>query len=100
MRMLEKEDFVHDRYVDIFDGGPTMTARTDQVRSINNARTAPMVAVGEGGQPMLVAAGHLRDFRACYAQVTEEAEGVALDQAGAALLGVSPGETVCYIARV
>ncbi|NWN23137.1 arginine N-succinyltransferase, partial [Escherichia coli] len=28
MRMLESEGFAWERYVDIFDGGPTMTART------------------------------------------------------------------------
>ena len=34
MRMLEEEGFAYEGYVDIFDGGPTMTARTDRVRSI------------------------------------------------------------------
>ncbi len=31
MRMLEKEGFAYEGYVDIFDGGPTMIARTDDV---------------------------------------------------------------------
>ena len=30
MRMLESEGFAFENYIDIFDGGPTMTARTDQ----------------------------------------------------------------------
>ncbi len=34
MRMLENEGFAAEGYVDIFDGGPTMTARTDNVKSI------------------------------------------------------------------
>ena len=34
MRMLENEGFAAEGYVDIFDGGPTMTARTSQVRSV------------------------------------------------------------------
>ena len=34
MRMLENENFAFENYVDIFDGGPTMTARTDQVASV------------------------------------------------------------------
>ena len=34
MRMLENEGFAFQNYVDIFDGGPTMIARTDQIRTI------------------------------------------------------------------
>ena len=44
MRMLEHEGFDCDGYVDIFDGGPTMTARTDQIRTVREAR----VAAGRG----------------------------------------------------
>ena len=40
MRMLEHEGFAFENYVDIFDGGPTMTARTDQVRTVREARPA------------------------------------------------------------
>ena len=29
LRMLEQEGFTFDRYIDIFDGGPTVTAPTD-----------------------------------------------------------------------
>ncbi|MET0307226.1 MAG: arginine N-succinyltransferase, partial [Sphingomonas sp.] len=38
MRMLENEGFAYENYIDIFDGGPTMTARTDNVRSVRDAR--------------------------------------------------------------
>jgi len=40
MRMLENEGFAHENYIDIFDGGPTMTARTDQVRTIRETLSA------------------------------------------------------------
>jgi len=36
--MLEGEGFAAEGYIDIFDGGPTMTARTDRVRSIAEAQ--------------------------------------------------------------
>ena len=39
LRMLEEEGFVFDRYIDIFDGGPTVTAQTDDIRTIREART-------------------------------------------------------------
>ena len=38
LRMLEHEGFAFDRYIDIFDGGPTVTAQTDQIRTIREAR--------------------------------------------------------------
>jgi arginine N-succinyltransferase len=37
MRMLESEGFAFEGYLDIFDGGPTMTAQTDQVHSVRDA---------------------------------------------------------------
>lgn len=36
--MLEAEGFVYDGYVDIFDAGPTLHARIDQLRSITESR--------------------------------------------------------------
>ena len=40
MRMLEQEGFSHDGYVDIFDGGPTMSAATDRIRTIRERARA------------------------------------------------------------
>src|SRR3569623_1421470 len=54
MRMLENEGFAFENYIDIFDGGPTMTARTDNVMSIANAGTSQIVAIdGDGGERAL-----------------------------------------------
>ena len=39
LRMLEHEGFVFDRYIDIFDGGPTVLATTDQIRTIRESRS-------------------------------------------------------------
>ena len=101
MRMLEEEGFAHEGYVDIFDGGPTMTARTDQVRSIAEARAAPVV--GDGlikGEKALIATGRLAGFRCCYGQrAWREGGGVALDSATAELLEVREGDTVWSVAR-
>ena len=38
LRMLEHGGFVFDRYIDIFDGGPTVTAATDDIRTIRESR--------------------------------------------------------------
>ena len=103
MRMLENEHFKFDNYVDIFDGGPTMTAETDKVRSIQEAETATIVAIADdmsGSAKCLVSHGRLGDFRAAYAQVGRVSEGVTLDTQGAALLEVAVGDTVAHVARL
>ncbi len=65
MRMLENEGFSWESYIDIFDGGPTMTARTDQVRSVRDAREVKLGKVEVASS--IVSYGRLADFTACYA---------------------------------
>ncbi|WP_156678284.1 arginine N-succinyltransferase [Sphingomonas profundi] len=100
MRMLEHEGFRHDGYVDIFDGGPTMAAPTDLIRSIRDAQPARVAAIGgPPGGKALIATGHLADFRAAYGRVAPGGGGVAIDEAAAALLGVAAGDEVLHVGR-
>ena len=102
MRMLEREGFNGDGYIDIFDGGPTMSAQTDQIRSVRDAQELRLSAVVDGhdGVRMMVAAGRLEDFAAGYGFVNAAADGTAtLDLAAAALLGLGPGDTFLAIGR-
>ncbi len=99
MRMLENEGFAFERYVDIFDGGPTMSARTDAVRSIRDAREHDVARVGEGSEQALVATGRLAGFRATLACVAAAAD-FAIDATGAAMLGVVPGDRVWSVPRL
>ncbi|MGC6399311.1 arginine N-succinyltransferase [Sphingomonas sp. FW199] len=100
MRMLENEGFAYERYVDIFDGGPTMTARTDHIRSVREAQEAVVTDVAaSGGEPALVATGRLTDFRCCCGTLATTVDGVAVDAGTARLLGVEPGAAVLYAER-
>ncbi|WP_373487024.1 arginine N-succinyltransferase [Blastomonas sp.] len=101
MRMLENEGFAYENYVDIFDGGPTMTARTDLVRSISQSCNAVVSGLcdGDGGTLSLVASGHLRNFRCAYGHVAAGDDGVLLDAKAASVLGVKQGDTVRWIER-
>ncbi|BCA61647.1 arginine N-succinyltransferase [Sphingomonas sp. HMP9] len=101
MRMLENEGFAFENYVDIFDGGPTMTARTDQVRSIADARDNRVVAIGgDDGKDALVATGHLANFRAAFGKVRATDDGVMLDEHCARTLGVRDADRVTHVARI
>ncbi|PZT91206.1 MAG: arginine N-succinyltransferase [Citromicrobium sp.] len=101
MRMLENEGFAYEGYVDIFDGGPTMTARTDNVRSIASAAPGQVVSVElDIGERALLATGTLGSFRCAYGmrEIADDG-GVAIDEIAARTLGVGPGDEVWSVAR-
>jgi arginine N-succinyltransferase len=102
LKMLQAEGFVWECYIDIFDGGPTVTAPTDQIRSV---REAEWVKVGgshkdKGGKTMMVATGQLGSFAACWAQVQIDDRGEALlDEKAMQMLDVGSGDTIIAVSR-
>jgi arginine N-succinyltransferase len=102
MRMLENEGFTGDSYVDIFDGGPTMAAPTDQIRTIRESKEMRLDSVSDepDGQRMMLAAGHLGNFVSCYGRVAMAADGtVSLDPTSARLLGIGAGDSFLAVGR-
>ncbi len=105
MRMLENEGFAWEKYVDIFDGGPTMTVRTDQIRSIREAEDVVVAEIsaqlGEhlGGEKKLVTVGRLNGFKSAYGWTLPHDNGVILDEVCAAALGISAGDMITQVAR-
>ncbi|MFC0202666.1 arginine N-succinyltransferase [Novosphingobium soli] len=93
MRMLESEGFAFQNYIDIFDGGPTMIAKTDQIRTIREARRVHVSTLSPpSGEPThIVCTGRLGAFRACLGRVGEDA---SLDEAAAGLLRVGVGDAI------
>lgn len=101
MRMLEDEGFRSEGYVDIFDGGPTMVARTDNVTSVKNSCEATVTGLSvDEGERAILATGRLGTFRACFgARVMDGEGGIAIDSASADLLDVCEGDMVWSVAR-
>lgn len=101
LRMLEEEGFVYDRYLDIFDGGPTVTAPTDQIRTVRESATETICEIGNGARTkVLVGAGRLTDFRACFASMKRvPKKGICIDREAAELLEVDVGDQVVTVAR-
>ena len=100
LKMLENEGFIWDSYVDIFDGGPTVTARTDTIKTIKEAVNVTVADHGpENGRSMLVAHGRLKDFVACYATVEIDGEQAAVSADARRLLGVKPGDQILAVGR-
>jgi arginine N-succinyltransferase len=100
LRMLQAEGFAGDDYVDIFDGGPTVTCRTDQIRTVREGEWHLIAGSGTGGETMLVAANTHHDFVACYAQVSTAANGeLLIDETAMRLLDAGPGDRILTVAR-
>jgi arginine N-succinyltransferase len=101
LRMLEEEGFYFDRYVDIFDGGPTVTVDTDDIRTMRESKVETVCEIGEGGKiKVLAASGKLTDFRACCASVSKlPKKGVCIDPEAARLLEVDVGDEIILVAR-
>ncbi|WXL24694.1 arginine/ornithine succinyltransferase subunit alpha [Ectopseudomonas mendocina] len=99
--ILMREGFETDHYIDIFDGGPTLHARTSSIRSIAQSRVVP-VRIGEpekGGRSYLVCNGQLQDFRAIVAELDwVPGRPVVLSAEAAEVLGVGEGTSVRLVA--
>ncbi|MDH1261819.1 arginine/ornithine succinyltransferase subunit alpha [Pseudomonas sp. GD03944] len=99
--ILMREGFETDHYIDIFDGGPTLHARTSGIRSIAQSRMVP-VRIGEpgsGGRQYLVSNSQLQDFRAVVAELDwVPGKPVTLSLATADALGVGEGASVRLVA--
>jgi arginine N-succinyltransferase len=102
MKMLEREGFRYDCYVDIFDGGPTMASETDQIRTVRDARETTLAGISDDaeGELMMLASGRLHGFAACYGQMSLHPDGTAtLDRASAALMDIKPGDSFLAMGR-
>jgi len=98
MALLEDEGFNYRGYVDIFDAGPTLEIRTDQIRSIADSRelTLRVGTPADTGEWMLLSNERLDDYRCLLTQLSA-AEPV-VTPAVAERLGIADGDRVRAVA--
>jgi arginine N-succinyltransferase len=102
MRMLEQEGFSAEGYIDIFDGGPTMSMKTDDIRTIRESRTLTVTGIEEAAsseRKMMLAAGQRRNFACGYGHISISGDEAVIDRAAAELIGVGPGDTLLAVGR-
>ena len=96
MRTL-RQNLTQAGYVDIFDAGPTVEARVEQVRTVRDSKRF-QVRIGEvsGGEPCLISNTSLAGFRACWAELNLMAEQdyIIIPPALATALNVSADDWV------
>jgi arginine N-succinyltransferase len=103
MKMLEREGFRYEGYIDIFDGGPTMCVGIDNIRTVREARELTLEAVREDieSEPFILATGKLTGFAACYGrlQLGEDGTSATIDPAAARLLALETGGSFLAMGR-
>lgn len=94
--ILDDEGFESDRFVDIFDAGPVMTAKRGLCRSIHNSLTCTVASgTAQGNEWFLVCNSAMTRFRAMLVKLpAEPGDSVALDPQVAALLEVDIGDEI------
>ena len=98
--LLEAEGFAFDKVVDIFDGGPLMKARIDQIKSVRRIAeaSAQIAHASPRGKETLVATDSLANFRVIHVPICAAGDGnLALTAEDLDLLGVEPGMRLRYI---
>ncbi|QGZ54964.1 arginine/ornithine succinyltransferase subunit alpha [Paraburkholderia acidiphila] len=99
-----EEGYEPDRYVDIFDAGPVLTAQVDRTASVAGSEARAVREVADAtntqGTAYLVASQRAGEFRCVLATLPESEQGARgrnfapLDAAARAALGVQDGEAV------
>lgn len=96
--LLLKEGFRETGLVDVFDAGPTVTCRRDDIRTVRDSRRRPVRIGDPGDAPIgLVSVNDLAQFRATRARFRDEDGHAVIDPATAAALRVEEGREIRVI---
>ena len=76
LELLQREGFQAGCYLDIFDAGPVLEARTDALHTLVTSRKKTLHGANEGGGDIcMIAAGDGPEFRCTLTQVADTLEG-------------------------
>jgi arginine N-succinyltransferase len=99
--MLERQGFKYNGYIDIFDGGPTLSAERKMIDVVKNNKALTVKTIGdlpEGTPKYMVMNNGFADYRCAAGRVQMgEGDGVAITPRLASRANVKVGDTVrCY----
>ncbi|WP_051340349.1 arginine N-succinyltransferase [Azospirillum halopraeferens] len=95
LALLLREGFRFNQTIDIFDGGPVVEARRDDIRTVRDsaAVTVDRIAPAADGPPTHIACTtRLGDLRVARVRARRDGGGVIIDAAAARRLGAVPGD--------
>ncbi|MBU2971781.1 arginine N-succinyltransferase [Pseudoalteromonas sp. C2R02] len=97
IQLLKNEGFTFNGYVDIFDAGPTVEAKLNNVRTVRSS-SHKKVIIGDnaGGQQVMIANTELENFRATLADLSFDKDGddIVITAKMAEALQISEGDTI------
>jgi arginine N-succinyltransferase len=103
LRLLEREGFRFGRAVDVFDAGPVVDVRRDDIRTVRGSREVEIAGVAplrDGFAPHLAATVDMEGFRVVRAAVGVRADGrIDVEEGAARRLGVGSGDRVRIVAQ-
>lgn len=97
LHLLEQEGFRYQGYIDIFDGGPSVEAPLEEIRTIRRSQVVT-VFIGKPlqGAPCLIANTELGAFRCAYAEISIKNGHITLPPELARALDVDSGDEVRF----
>ena len=101
LRLLEQEGFVYKDEIDIFEAGPVLRARLDQIRSVKESQEAVFTKVLENDSPksdyMIARVDSFADFKATIGDVVSEGSGqIQVSKEAADILKLTKGNKVRF----
>jgi len=97
LHLLEQEGFRYQGYIDIFDGGPSVEAPLDEIRSVRRSQVATVfIGKPQPGAPCLIANTQLAGFRCIYADYAIKNGHITLPPELAKALDVDSGDEVRF----
>jgi arginine N-succinyltransferase len=101
LHMLIKEGFHLSDEIDIFEAGPVVRARTMDIRTIRESRTATLGSLTRGqlsgGLYLVANVNHFRNFRVIMTGLKDSAQGVTLEAKAAETLRINEGGRLRYM---
>lgn len=100
-KLLEAEGFRYDKFIDIFDAGPTMAVPRDQIRTIKESRLMTVAKNNANGHMFhgLVSNHQVKNFRTVYADMHITDQQVGVSDAVLQALEIKSGDTVRILAH-
>ncbi len=97
VQLLTKEGFLHQGYIDVFDGGPTLQADRPAIRTVRESKRDVVKEIRPLlGTTHMIASTQLASFSVVFAAVEEHGNGVVVDEAAAKALGLKKGDHVRF----
>ncbi len=100
MHMLEKEGFRYDGYLDVFDGGPTVHCRREQIKSVREAKNYRVKINNNqnASQRYIVSNKDINRYRLIMSTANITGESAEITAESAEILGVGEGDNINVLA--